>query len=549
MSPRPLGWCYPQPVRRLALAAAIAALSAAAPASAGTPGPAAPLHELIPPDPAEDLSMQVMLDGDLPAALQTPSGLLSAPDPRAVPSATDPSYGARADAGVFRPDRATQRPQIGAYDDPFTPSTAPFKRLEAYDAVGDDYQLYVRDARLVPIALGAPPGAGEEAFYADLVVDGAPGVNVRIPSVGPGARIVRAHMGVGAEDVPFRVLRDGADDWFVQVTGPRAAPRARLVMELAIPRAAFGGPMDDRSWGELMMVPPLPDGVGRDAAEVRAAIGVSRAMRPRDALAKLVAYFRAFVESDAQPGGRGSIYLDLALSRKGVCRHRAFAFLVTAQSLGIPTRLVQNEAHAWVEVADGGAVWRRIDLGGAGRMQPLAAGAPERAVYRPPLDAFAWPQSATRGDDMVAEARAQAGGRSSGPGNQSTGGAPSDGGRAPAPQASPAAVTASGDGAGDDDRPAALVTLVVDEVDPHRGRPLHVHGVVRAGGEACPHVPVEITLRDGSSRGVLPLGTLATGDDGAYSGAIVVPSSTPLGDYQVIARTAGDARCGSGGSS
>ncbi len=46
----------------------------------------------------------------------------------------------------------------------------------------------------------------------------------------------------------------------------------------------------------------------------------------------------------------------------------------------------------------------------------------------------------------------------------------------------------------------------------------------------------------------MTLGTLATGDDGAFAGGIVVPGSTPLGDYDVVARTPGDARCGSGGS-
>ncbi len=95
---------------------------------------------------------------------------------------------------------------------------------------------------------------------------------------------------------------------------------------------------------------------------------------------------------------------------------------------------------------------------------------------------------------------------------------------------------------------AALLTLSVDEVDPHRGLPLRVHGMVRADGEACAHVAVEILLRDSKTRRTVPLGTLATGDDGSYAGAIVVPGSTPLGDYDVVARTPGDAHCGSGGS-
>jgi transglutaminase-like putative cysteine protease len=534
-------------VRRLSLAAAIALLALSAPASGEVKG--AVLHEPIPADPAEDLAMRVMLDGDLPAALQTPSGLVSAPDPRAVPSSTDSAYGARSDSGSFTPDRDTQRPQVSAYDDPFTPSTAPFKRLEAFDAVREDYQLYVRDTRLVTVSLGAPPGPDDEAFYADLVVDAAPGVNVRIPTVGPGARMVRARMGVGPEDVPFRIQRNGVDEWFVQVLGNRPAARARLVMEIAIPRSVFGGQMGNPSWSELPLVPPLPDNVTREATQVRAAIGVSRAMRPRDALAKLVQYFRGFADSDEPPGGQGSIYLDLALSRKGVCRHRAFAFLVTALSLGIPSRMVLNEAHAWVEVADG-PIWRRVDLGGAGRMQPPSSLSAERAVYRPPPDAFAWPQNASRGDDMVADARAAAqsspgGNGGSQPGGR-TGDAGAEGGVSTAQPSGASGVSSSASEG--DDRPPPQLTLSVDEVDPHRGLPLRVHGMVRADGEACAHVAVEIVLRDAHSRHTVTLGTLATGDDGAFAGGIVVPGSTPLGDYDVVARTPGDAHCGSGGS-
>ena len=42
----------------------------------------------------------------------------------------------------------------------FAPSTAPFKRMVAFDAVREDYQLYVRDTRLQPVPSGAPPACG-----------------------------------------------------------------------------------------------------------------------------------------------------------------------------------------------------------------------------------------------------------------------------------------------------------------------------------------------------------------------------------------------------
>ena len=539
--------------RRALLWAPLLALALADPAAAGIAG--AVLHEPIPPDAREDLAMHVALDADLPAALLTRSGVVSAPDPRAPTSSSDSAYGAD-DPATFQPDRDTRKPEVTAYDEPFTPSTAPFKRLEAFDAVRESYQLYVRDPHLTPLPAGGPAGADDEAFYADLVVDVRSGHDVRIPTVGPGARIVRGRLGEEASDVPFRVLHDGADNAGFCRRPPRGGPvaaaaRARDRGSRARPS---GGQIGDPAWSDLPLVPPLPDNVARDAAQVRAVIGVSRAQRPREAIGRLVHYFRGFADSDEPPHGKSSVYLDLALSKKGVCRHRAFAFLVTAQSLGIPTRFVSNETHAWVEVHDGSA-WRRIDLGGAGHMvNPASNAVPERAVFQPPADAFAWPQNANRGDDMVADARARAAaaapgnGSAAGSGGSSAGDAPS---AAAAPSAAPSsdapsrtAPAATADK--NDARPSSTVTLAVADGDAHRGTPVHVQGDVHAEGEACAHVTVEVWLRDRQTQRQSLLGTLATDDEGHYSGGLVVPATTPVGDYDVVAHTPGDARCGGG---
>jgi transglutaminase-like putative cysteine protease len=527
----------------LATAAAVlfVALSGAAAA-----GDAIVLHEPIPPDPAEDLALRVALTGDLPAAIRTAGGVVSAPDPLRPPTPGDSSYGAASASDAFAPDTDTRRPEVGDYDDPFTPSTAPFKRLEAFDAILSDYHVEVRDPRLVRLAAlqgGPPPTPDEDAFYADLVVDLPPAGSVRIPSVGPGARVVHARLGIGETPVPFQILRDGADNWFLQPAtgaGPHALGangvprRARLVMEVAIARAAFGGAPSDVGWSELPLVSPLPDNVARDAALVRGAIGVSRAMRPRDAIGRLVDYFRGFADSEEPPTPRGSVYLDLALSKKGVCRHRAYAFLITAQSLGIPTRLVQNEAHAWVEIHDG-ALWRRIDLGGAGRLPTWASHRiAQRDRYEAPPDAFQWPPRAERGSDMITASRTTAGGTSGGAGAGSTA----------LPSAMAAPEVALNDG---DLRPPSTVSVALVDSVVHRGLPLRVRGAVRAENEPCAHVTVELSLRDPSGGKRVRLGTLATGDDGAFAGS-VVPSGIPLGDYELLAETPGDARCGRGGN-
>ena len=49
----------------------------------------------------------------------------------------------------------------------------------------------------------------------------------------------------------------------------------------------------------------------------------------------LVAHFRSF-ETGVIPSPSRSTYRDLALSRRGVCRHRAYAFTITALAAGIP---------------------------------------------------------------------------------------------------------------------------------------------------------------------------------------------------------------------
>jgi transglutaminase-like putative cysteine protease len=551
-------------------------LIAAAPARAGT-GPI--LHEQIPPDPHEDLALQVSLDGEIPAAIDTKSGVVAAPDPRRAIAPNDPSYGNgvglpggprdRSTDATYTPDRDTRRPDIAGYDEPFTPSTAPFKRLQAFDAVTNDYQLYVRDPALAPLpvnAIAATDGS-EEQFFADMVIDVAPGRRARIASVGPGARVVRARLGIGAQDVAMRLTRDGADNWFAE--GLDATSRARLVMEVTIPRGVFGGEFVDASWGQLPPTGKLPDRPARAAKDVAAAIGVSTSLRPRDNVNRLVTWFRSFVDSNEPPTGKGDIYLDLALSKKGVCRHRAFAFLITAQSIGIPTRMVLNEAHAWVEVHDG-TMWRRIDLGGAGRMPPASNLVPERPAYQSPPDPFQWPHGSERGDDMVdsARQRARAQAQQQGNGAGGDGGAPAgaasmstmpspsgdpsgagfeDGGASlPSPSSSNSSANPNGER---DDRPTSTITISVTDADAHRGAPLHVRGDVKADGDRCGHVVVELYLRDAKDpRKLLLLGTAATAADGNYAAAIVIPGSTPLGDYDLVARTQGDTHCGRGSS-
>ncbi|HEV8551457.1 MAG TPA: transglutaminase domain-containing protein [Polyangiaceae bacterium] len=500
-----------------------------------------PLHEFIPDDPAEDLAFRATTrDGRLPAAVDTPSGVMPAPpDHRPMPEV---AYGGNAtpdsiDAS-YRIDGDTTRPDVVSYDDPFTPAVTPFKRLYAYDAVDESAELVVSDRRLRKVETGGGALPGEDQFFGDLFVDVVPGVPVRVPTPGPGARVLASRV---EPNVPVELVHDGADNWFLV---GNARQRLRLVLELAAPRASFGSPFPDVTWASLMpRVPLLPPAVRDVARDVLHALGLSQAVSPRDALATLVAHFRAFAPSEDLPKSRLPIelYRELALSKKGVCRHRAFAFTLTALALGLPARLVRNEAHAWVEVGDG-AIWHRIDLGGAaGRFEldPSARTPP----HVPPEDPFVWPQGSQSSTLSVeSSGSAPSGGQGPGSGPAAAASArppasePDIGDPLPPPAPAPSAGFSSG-------LSPAKVEVTVTDAETRRGARLHVKGAVVADGDACPSARVDLALRAGGGN-AYSLGSLPTDAQGHFEAELTVPLGLEVGDYSLVATTPGAGACG-----
>lgn len=545
--------------RRAALLVVALGLSAAAPAGAYDPV----LHEFITPDDGEDLAMSVKTaEGDLPAAIDTPSGVVRAPDTRRLPVRGENAYrDAQSSSAppVFRPDRDTRRPNMVRYDDPFSPSVAPYKRLRAYDSVGLDYGLRVRDTSLTRVPVGGEAKVGEEEFYGDMAVDFESAGSVLIPSVGPGARILRLHT---TPPTPVEVWRDGADNWYAKTTGART--RVRLVMQLAIARAAFGGDFAMPAWENLRAVPALPPMAARAVTKVAAALGLSRAISPADTVRRMVSYFRAFAPSEDPPSGQRDIYLDLALSQKGVCRHRAFAFLVTALGLGISARVVTNEAHAWVEVeADG--TWRRIDLGGAaGAIDEGSAS--DRPAHRPPADNFAWPATdASSGSQAAERGRQSSTGNGAGASRTSSNGAgdSSSASSTQGPARTDAVRGAQGDTGGresnlasrgadadpandrrEDDRPRPKIVVAGADMVARHGGEMRISGRVEADGAGCGDLRIDVVLRRLDTGGKTAIGALTTDAKGSFDGSIVVPMNLAVGEYGITVSTPGDARCG-----
>jgi len=540
------------PRLRAATLVVLLAASFALPADAYYPV----LHEFVAPDDGEDVALAVTTaEGDLPAAIETRSGVVRAPDTQRLPGPKESAYReplSPALPSVYRPDRDTRRPSVVHYDDPFSPSIAPYKRLRAFDMVGQDYALRVRDTSLARVPVGGQARVGEEEFYADMIVDFEVAGSVLIPSVGPGARILREHT---IPHVNLEVSRDGADNWYAKAE-PSPKGRVRLVMQVAIARDAFGGDVAMASWPALPPAPPLPPAAAAAFTQVSASLGLSHAISPLDTVRRLVSYFRAFVPSEEPPKGHDDIYLDLALSQKGVCRHRAFAFLVTALGLGIPARMVMNEAHAWVEVR-GERSWQRIDLGGAAGAidQPTSDARP---VYQPPPDAFAWPASNEGGSGQQAALRGRQASSSSNDGRSSD----TESGPFSAPASQPSSETtgsrtgpvdakparespaAKDPGEWADERPRARITLRGNDVAVHRGEPLAVSGKVESEGSGCAQLRVDVRLKSTASGRETKVGALITDGAGDFDGKIVLPLQFPVGEYEVIASTPGDARCG-----
>jgi hypothetical protein len=492
------------------------------------------VHEFIPADPADDLRFgATTADGAMAAAIQTQSGPVASPDIDKPETRSSSVYGRdRAGASgstTFHIDADTSRPKSVSYEDPFTPALAPYKREFAYDVVDDRLDLGVRDASLTPIPVGGTPHPEDDQFYADLDVELVEGVPVRVPTVGPSARVLAVRT---SPQVAVTLHRDSAENWFIK--GEQAG-KVRLVMHLAIDRAVFGSSFDDVDWVRLWRIAPsLPPRAKAEGVRVARQIGVVDGTGPSEALRILVRHFRGFAPSTDRPRSTGiDLYRELVTSQKGVCRHRAYAFVVTALALGIPSRFVRNEAHAWVEVHDG-TRWHRIDLGGAA--DEIDINDMGRVPHVPPRDPFEWPDSADSGQAMADRSRAAPGVSRPAPLSSSRSST-----AAARPSAEPPAEPHDG-------RPSSTVTLKAVGGDVRRGARLQITGKIEGASGTCAQARVDLFLEKTSGAAVekTPLGTLVTNDEGRYEGRVVVPYGVVPGDYDVRASTPGSVNCGPG---
>jgi len=445
------------------------------------------------------------------------------------PPIDDPRQGLGDEA---RPDRDTEREGTLHYNEVFDPSVVPFKRNRSLDVIGSDLTLQVSEGRMERMEpVGNRLERGREVFWGSVLLAGSAGERIPIPSVSPEGSIL-SYQANPPQEVRFE--RDQAGNFYAT---PEFDGRLRLVFVTDAPAHWFGRslPLGARfDQVPRALRPKVPRAIQREALEVAAAIGIPAGAGYSAALEKLVAWFRAF-EPGLPPPAQGSVYRDIALGKKGICRHRGHAFVVTAQSLGIPAHYVFNEAHVFVEVYIPGedAGWLRIDLGG-GADELQVHGAEGKSLHKPlTTDPFEKPPAftdseaagATRVEGMP-DAADTADGSRAGPGN---GGVlmPLEGPivRArPAPSLEPTRTTI-----------AASESLVF------RGDAVRISGQVTAlRGAAIPSGSVQLLLASGPGKDAVALLGTATLQGGRFAVAVAIPQRQIPGHYEIIAEYVGD---------
>ncbi len=514
------------------------------------------LHEQVPDVRDEEALVLAGPDGGEPAAILYDGQLLPAPSASALRDDEQamtaiPGDGMSGEepgqrSPTFRPDRLTELEGTLGYFTVFTPSIAPFKRVTALDEVAiaaDDGRTPVlgvfdpRRARVRVVGVDSvPPDARErDRFWGSVVLDFSAGEVVPLPSVSPESRILTIRTDPPTE---IHVEKDGADNFFVVRDRDEGTSQVRLTFLTDAPRDYFNAAaLPDVPVDALAShARTLPAALEATALAFAAELGLDRSSRFADALSTLTRHFRSFEESADPPRDTGDIFLDLAHSMKGVCRHRAYAFVITAQALGIPARFVMNEAHAWVEVEMVERGYMRIDLGGAA--EGLEAHDPDdRPHYHPQSpDPLPRPLAYQRSYSQVAAAAAAAAGS-----NASSGSAAGS-----TPSAEPGSDAAHSAGAahvpatpGDDRRRRPLL-LAVDQTrfSVFRGRSISVSGRASSGGGApAAGQRIEVLL---DAAEPLLLGVTVSRDDGEFHGSFGVPPEIDVGEYGLLVRSPGD---------
>lgn len=506
--------------------------------------------------------------GQNPAAFGSNGKILPEPDADKQPDTNEPVLG----RGGFAADRDTSsRPDYHTGPDAtlhyvtvFNPSILPFKRMSAMDAVLGDYTLGIAEPdSLYELDVGGNNTPDRDMFWGSVMLQLEPGVDVPLPSVSPDMRILSWELEPTASG-QLTFSKDGADNYYVRSDESDVSGEYRLVFLVDADAGYFAPDIpqtyrvrDLEQQAPRGLLQPIPDRIRPTVERALDHLGVNENQRLNVALDTLVRYFRQF-QAEPSPASTGDIFWDLFISQAGVCRHRSFAFMVAANGLGIPTRYVTNEAHAWVEVWVPTEEWVRIDLGGAAlRME--VSNAKDKSIYRPRgEDQFPKPPEYSdnytqlEGDiaglsgDQLAEGRAPIDTDSTDP-SMTDPDAPFDPDGDPIPdpdvRVGPGTkLPALPDNVLENKDPTAITVDAVAVAEAYRGESLSVSGNLSTDGAGLASQRVDIYLAPAYSGGndAVLVGHTVTDDNGDYTADIELPVDLELGEWEIYAATGGN---------
>lgn len=245
----------------------------------------------------------------------------------------------------------------------FDPPLISLKRVQSYDAVTATYSLYISDPSLTQINLASTPLG--TIYEATIAIEHLGDDPVPIPSIAPEANILSYST---EPNVPIQFYKDGADAYYVQSTQQTDAITLTYTMSASDSYFTQSIPAD----ATLSDIPddkhiPLPSYVQDKAEIIIDELGLTGETDVQEIVDTLYEYFSSFTagdipEEDEEP----DLYLAIARSQHGKCDVRSFAFFITANGIGIPTRLIINECHGFVELYLPTNGWTRVNLGGLG---------------------------------------------------------------------------------------------------------------------------------------------------------------------------------------
>lgn len=238
----------------------------------------------------------------------------------------------------------------------FNPSLQSGDRLKrgmAYDAIDLNYTAYIAQPQQIPLELSDVEY--EMRFLGQIPLGDVTTTPIAIPSVSPTANIISYSS--SAPDLSFHFFKDGADNYYTAASGHASRHTVELTI-MTTANLSYYHPYDTiipetllvyQIPGNIKHTPP--QSVCEKAALVIDALGLTGETNVKRILTRMVQYFSNFTEGDIPtPEQEPDLYLAVALAQHGACYPRSFSFFITANSIGIPTRLVVNDCHAFVEV-------------------------------------------------------------------------------------------------------------------------------------------------------------------------------------------------------